>query len=220
MIERVPLSSIKPNPANPRVIRDFKFKAMVNSLLALPQMLSARGFVVADGVTIGSNQRLRAAQHIVKLSHAEFTAALTAVIAKAKSIPDSIKEARKAESLAIWQPIRETKAVPAEWVYDASHWSESQKAEFVIKDNTHYGEFDMEALANEWDAAPLDDWGVNVGSAADYSDKNKEIDVNSFDDEMVIKLKYTEDEYHIVKGQLQKIAQTPEQAVWKLLGNE
>lgn len=40
------------------------------------------------------------------------------------------------------------------------------------------------------------------------------------DDEMVIKLKYTEDEYNIVKGQLLRLASTPEQAVWKLLGNE
>jgi hypothetical protein len=37
---------------------------------------------------------------------------------------------------------------------------------------------------------------------------------------MIIKLKYTEDEYQLVREQLSKIASTPEQAVWKLLGNE
>ena len=37
---------------------------------------------------------------------------------------------------------------------------------------------------------------------------------------MIIKLKYTENEYWIVKKQLDKIANTPEQAVWRLLGNE
>jgi hypothetical protein len=37
---------------------------------------------------------------------------------------------------------------------------------------------------------------------------------------MVIKLKYSEGEYNTVKDQLSKIAATPEQAVWKLLGNE
>jgi hypothetical protein len=37
---------------------------------------------------------------------------------------------------------------------------------------------------------------------------------------MIIKLKYTEDEYNLVREQLSKIASTPEQAVWKLLGNE
>jgi hypothetical protein len=37
---------------------------------------------------------------------------------------------------------------------------------------------------------------------------------------MVIKLKYIEEEYNLVKEQLSKIASTPEQAIWKLLGNE
>jgi len=54
----------------------------------------------------------------------------------------------------------------------------------------------------------------------DYSDKNKEIDIDSLDGEMIIKLKYTEKEYNQVREQLSKIAATPEQAVWKLLGNE
>lgn len=35
--------------------------------------------------------------------------------------------------------------------------------EFIIKDNSTYGEWDMDALAN-WDA-PLDDWGVDVPKA-------------------------------------------------------
>ena len=37
---------------------------------------------------------------------------------------------------------------------------------------------------------------------------------------MTITLKYTEDEYHIVKDALLKLAATPEQAIWKLLGND
>ena len=37
--------------------------------------------------------------------------------------------------------------------------------EFIIKDNSTYGEWDMDALAN-WDA-PLDDWGVDVPKATD-----------------------------------------------------
>ena len=37
---------------------------------------------------------------------------------------------------------------------------------------------------------------------------------------MVINLKYTEEEYLIVKEALSKIASTPEMAIWKLIGNE
>ena len=35
-------------------------------------------------------------------------------------------------------------------------------AEIVIKDNTHYGEFDYDILANEWDYLPLTEYGVAV----------------------------------------------------------
>ena len=69
----------------------------------------------------------------------------------------------------------------------------------------------------------LTDWGLDGFPFEDnknYSDKNKEIDINAFDDQMIIKLKYTEEEYNLVREQLNKIAPTPEQAVWKLLGNE
>lgn len=34
--------------------------------------------------------------------------------------------------------------------------------EITIKDNSHYGEFDFEMLANDWDASLLGDWAVNV----------------------------------------------------------
>ncbi len=93
---------------------------------------------------------------------------------------------------------------------------------YTIKDNVAFGEHSWEDLANEWNAEELDAWGLDVPIAfdTDYSDKNKEIDIDELDSEMLIKLKYSEDDYNIVKDQLSKIAATPEQAVWKLLGNE
>ncbi len=51
----------------------------------------------------------------------------------------------------------------------------------------------------------------------DYSDKNKEIDIEELSQEMKIVLNYTEDDYYQVKEALAKIAATPEQAVFKLL---
>jgi hypothetical protein len=94
----------------------------------------------------------------------------------------------------------------------------------TIKDNVGFGEHDWELLANEWDSVELEDWGIELpvqyNSDIDYSDKNEEIDIDALDSDMIIKLKYTEEEYHLVREQLSKIAATPEQAVWKLLGNE
>jgi len=111
------------------------------------------------------------------------------------------------------------KEIPCEIV----DWSEDKQRAFTIKDNVGYGEWDWDMLANEWDAEQLNEWGLEVPKFADpvdYSDKNEEIDIDALDTEMIIKLKYTEDEYQLVREQLSKIAATPEQAVWKLLGNE
>lgn len=72
------------------------------------------------------------------------------------------------------------------------------------------------AICEEYE---IEDWTVE-DNQVNYSDKNKEIDIDALDTEMIIKLKYTEDDYHLVKGQLAKLGQTPEQAVWQLLGNQ
>ena len=75
--------------------------------------------------------------------------------------------------------------------------------------------------ADGWSKEELDGWGVTDWSQeGGYSDKNKEIDVDGMESEMTINLKYTPDEYWQAKEQLSKIAATPEQAVWILLGNE
>jgi len=99
-------------------------------------------------------------------------------------------------------------------------WTLEQQREFIVKDNVGFGEWDWEELKLEWADEPLADWGLDVPELDDYSDKNKELDMDNFAGEMIIKLKYTEDEYNQVREQLSKIAETPEQAVWKLLGNE
>lgn len=107
-------------------------------------------------------------------------------------------------------------------IVKASELTEEQQKEFIIKDNVGFGEWDFDMLANEWDAESLEEWGLTIPNFEniDYSNKNEEIDIDSLDTEMIIKLKYTEEEYNLVKDQLSKIASTPEQAVWKLLGNE
>lgn len=54
------------------------------------------------------------------------------------------------------------KEIPDDWVKRADDLSEDEKAEFVIKDNNSFGEYDWDAIANEWDAFPLSDWGLDV----------------------------------------------------------
>ena len=55
------LSEIKPNPSNPRFIKDDKFKKLVQSLKDFPQMMALRPIIVDEQNTIqGGNMRFKA----------------------------------------------------------------------------------------------------------------------------------------------------------------
>ena len=64
------------------------------------------------------------------------------------------------------------KEIPDSWVTLADDWTQEKRAEFTIKDNASFGEWNYDDLANEWDADQLSDWGVDVpmfGDDPDYS---------------------------------------------------
>ena len=107
-------------------------------------------------------------------------------------------------------------------IIKASSLTEEQQKEFIVKDNVGYGEWNWDDLANNWDAQELTDWGLDIPNfnTEGFTDKNKELSLDDVTDSMTIILKYTEDEYHIVKDALLQLAATPEQAIWKLLGND
>lgn len=55
------LTEIKFNPNNPRIIKDDKFKKLVQSIKEFPQMLELRPIVVNDDmIVLGGNMRLKA----------------------------------------------------------------------------------------------------------------------------------------------------------------
>ena len=63
------ISQIKPNPENPRTIRDDRFKKLIKSITEFPQMLEKRPLVCytdTDGkyVVLGGNMRLKAAKEV------------------------------------------------------------------------------------------------------------------------------------------------------------
>ena len=118
----VKISEVKPNPKNPRVIKDGKFQKLVKSIQEFPDMLNKRPLIVftdVDGkyVVLGGNMRLKALNEL-----------------KFKEIP----------------------------VIVADEWTEEQKAEFLIKDNVGFGEWDWDSLANEWDVEKLEEWGLDL----------------------------------------------------------
>lgn len=61
MVQKVKITQIKPNPNNPRVIKDDKFAKLVESLRNFPEMAEVRPIVVnTDMIILGGNVRFRA----------------------------------------------------------------------------------------------------------------------------------------------------------------
>nr|PZN48483.1 MAG: hypothetical protein DIU61_18650 [Bacteroidota bacterium] len=57
----ISISKVKPNPDNPRIIKDDRFEKLVKSLKEFPEMSEVRPLVVnKDMVVLGGNMRLRA----------------------------------------------------------------------------------------------------------------------------------------------------------------
>ncbi len=112
------ISKVKPNPNNPRIIKDDKFEKLVRSIKEFPKMLEIRPIVVNDDmIVLGGNMRLKACKE-----------------AGLKEVP----------------------------IIKASDLTENEQKQFIIKDNVSGGEWDWEALAANWNADELEEWGLDV----------------------------------------------------------
>jgi len=61
MIEKVSIKKIHPNPVNPRLIKENKFRKLVNSIKEFPEMLKLRPIIVNNEMGIlGGNMRYKA----------------------------------------------------------------------------------------------------------------------------------------------------------------
>ena len=61
MLEKIKINKIKTNPKNPRVIKDYKFHKLVNSIKQFPQMLKIRPIIIDENnIILGGNMRYKA----------------------------------------------------------------------------------------------------------------------------------------------------------------
>ena len=59
------LSNIKPNPNNPRIIKDDRFKKLVKSIEEFPKMMALRPMVInKDNIILGGNMRFKALKEL------------------------------------------------------------------------------------------------------------------------------------------------------------
>jgi len=174
-IEWVKTTDIHANENNPRILKDDKFKKLVQSIKDFPEMLEIRPIVVNnDMMVLGGNMRLKAIQEI-----------------GLKEIP----------------------------IIKAENLTEEQQREFLIKDNVGFGEWDWDALANDWDADDLKDWGMDLPT--DFNPEVLEAEEDDFEIPETI-------ETDIVLGDLFEIGEhrllcgdsTDSDAVAKLMNGE
>lgn len=148
------ISQIRLNEANPRIIQDDKFDKLVDSILVFPKMLEIRPIVVTDTfVALGGNMRFRALSFIASMSVAEIRDRLEGLRDFQKKT-----DAERDVLCEHWAEWRNNPMVP---VIKASDLSEEQQREFIIKDNVGFGEWNYDALAEEWDREELNDWGFD-----------------------------------------------------------
>ena len=153
--EKVKVTQVTVNAANPRLITEDKFHKLVISLLVFPKMLEYRPVVVDDKLTaLGGNMRVKALQHINEMSLEEITQTFDA-----NKDFQAKTEAERGQIIAFWQAWKQRPTIP---IIKASTLSEAEQREFIIKDNVSFGKWDWDMLANEWETDKLIDWGMDV----------------------------------------------------------
>lgn len=151
----IKLSKVRVNDKNPRTITEDKLRRLVESILVFPKMLSIRPIVIDDkGVALGGNMRTRALKEIKKLGRDGLQARLQQI----RQFNNKPVEEQN-EIIQHWEAWFRDETVP---VIYADTLTEEEKREFIIKDNSSFGAWDWDVLANEWEPEQLEDWGVDV----------------------------------------------------------
>lgn len=176
-VQLIKLSKIKVNEKNPRTITEDKLRRLVESILVFPKMLMIRPVVIDDkGVALGGNMRTRALKEIKKLGHDGLQARLQQI----RQFNNKPVEEQN-EIISHWEAWFKSDTVP---VLYADTLTEEEKREFIIKDNSSFGAWDWDALANEWDAEELDDWGVDVWQPQQLDNTSSNDDVFNLPEEL------------------------------------
>lgn len=168
-IKTIKLSQIKVNAENPRTITGDKFQKLVNSILVFPKMMEIRPIVInKEYVTLGGNMRTNALNFIANLELSEIEERLVNMSDYKKLTDD-----RKSATLEYW---KRWFVEPYVYIIKAEDLDQEEQKQFIIKDNVGYGEWDWDMLANDWDAADLCDWGLELWQTEEETEEGAEID--------------------------------------------
>lgn len=220
----LPLAKIKANQQNPRIISESKLKKLINSLLVFPKMMILRPITLDDDdFVLGGNMRQTALGRIAQMTFEELSEHI-------KTLPEfnDMDENSQREVLTFWKRFLKR---PMAYVQYGSEMTESEKRQFIIKDNVSFGDWDYDELEN-WDADKLEAWGIDTQlpdfsvaeqSGLDISDdflkQNKELNANSFDNKIKMVLYLDIEENAFITSKVSG-GNTKEQVILNALGYE
>jgi hypothetical protein len=106
----------------------------------------------------------------------------------------------------------------------ADEWTEEQKAEFLIKDNVGFGEWDWDILADEWDTEELEEWGLDlpIGFDLNTDELGTEFSLPDGDKAPFQQMTFTlaDEQAEQIKNAIADIKATEEYKYCETLGNE
>jgi hypothetical protein len=107
-------------------------------------------------------------------------------------------------------------------VYIAS-WDEVKQRQFIIKDNVGFGEWDWDALANEWNEEELQDWGLDIpGFDLDADGLGEDFDLPDGDKEPFQQMTFTlaDEQAEVIQNALESMKATDDYKYAETMGNE
>lgn len=105
----------------------------------------------------------------------------------------------------------------------ADNLTPEQEMEFIIKDNSSFGEWDWDLLANVWDVDQLQDWGIDIGGFDLSPDEfDESFDLPDGDKSPFQQMTFTmaDEQQVIIKNAIDDIKKTEEYKYVETFGNE
>lgn len=154
-IQLLKIGTIKPNPDNPRVIKDDDYTRLLKNITERSQFMYVNHLKLnEDLIVLAGNQRLAACKEL-----------------KWKEVPCTIFTRKMADIMN--QSAKKEKREQRTYKEYCN--------EIVIMDNTHAGEWDYEEL-EDWDQEDLEKWNVPMPNFGNLDEINK---VNSANEEWI-----------------------------------
>ena len=108
------------------------------------------------------------------------------------------------------------------YILEAKDLTQKQQEEFIIKDNSSFGEWDWDILANSWDTKELTEWGMDVWQSMEDLETSDEFTLPYGDKEPFQKQTFTLADIQVeqIQNAIADIKKTEEYKYVETFGNE